>query len=202
MNHQEPHTIVNSLDCKIYLDDTLNICDFPIENFLTPNEILHFNKLNTIHKQNQFKTIRKLRTISLGLTEIQYKDYGAPFLIDKSLHISISHKNNYVVFGKSPLKIGLDLERISTRVAKIKSKFLNEDELDEFSQESDEIYTQLWAAKEAIYKTLKPPLSFKNDIKLSRDSKGLIFAKIYDNVSTINLNFIKYKDYVLCYVLL
>jgi phosphopantetheinyl transferase (holo-ACP synthase) len=202
MNNQEIQHLVNLPECKIFLGNTLTNFDISIEKNLTANEISYFEQLNTIHKQNQFKLIRVLRTASLGLIEIKYKVYGAPFLTDNNMHISISHKNNYVVFGSSPFKIGIDLEEISERVKKVKSKFLNEQELNEFYNETDEIYTQLWAAKEAIYKTMKPPLSFKNDIKLSRVTTGEIIGRIFDNENIINLNFIPIKDYILCYVLL
>jgi phosphopantetheinyl transferase (holo-ACP synthase) len=129
-------------------------------------------------------------------------NYGAPYLTEQNTNISISHKNNYVVLGFSPYKIGIDLEKISERVKKVKSKFLTEQEINEFSDETDEIYTQLWAAKEAIYKTIAPPISFKNDIILTKGDNGLIVGKIFDNEKSINLNFLNIKDYILCYVLL
>jgi phosphopantetheinyl transferase (holo-ACP synthase) len=202
MNYQEIQQLVNLPECKIVMSDTLNKYDLPLENLLTTNEISHYNQLKTHHQQNQFKLIRGLRTASLGLKEIKYKDYGAPYLTEQNIQISISHKNNYVVFGFSPFKIGIDLEQISERVKKVKSKFLTAQELTEFSDATDEIYTQLWAAKEAIYKTMVPPISFKNDIKLSKDCNGLIIGKIFDNEKSINLNFLNIKDYILCYVLL
>lgn len=202
MNYQEIQQLVNLPECKIVMSDTLNNYDLPLENLLTTNEISHYNQLKTHQQQNQFKLIRGLRTASLGLKEIKYKDYGAPYLTEQNIQISISHKNNYVVFGFSPFKIGIDLEQISERVKKVKSKFLTAQELTEFSDATDEIYTQLWAAKEAIYKTMVPPISFKNDIKLSKDCNGLIIGKIFDNEKSINLNFLNIKDYILCYVLL
>jgi phosphopantetheinyl transferase (holo-ACP synthase) len=202
MNYQEIQQIVNLPNCKIVIGDSLKKYKVPIEKVLTTNEILYYNQLNTIHKQNQFKIIRGLRTASLGLTEIKYKDYGAPYLIGQNTHISISHKNNYVVFGYSTFKIGIDLELISEKVKNVKSKFLNEQELSDFSNESDEIYTKLWTAKEAIYKTMAPPISFKNDIKLSKDNNGVIIGKTFDNESIININFLNIKNYILCYVLI
>lgn len=202
MNYQEIQQLVNLPECKIVMSDTLNNYDLPLENLLTTNEISHYNQLKTHLQQNQFKLIRGLRTASLGLKEIKYKDYGAPYLTEQNIQISISHKNNYVVFGFSPFKIGIDLEQISERVKKVKSKFLTAQELTEFSDATDEIYTQLWAAKEAIYKTMVPPISFKNDIKLSKDCNGLIIGKIFENEKSINLNFLNINDYILCYVLL
>jgi phosphopantetheinyl transferase (holo-ACP synthase) len=202
MNYEEIYHLVNLPECKILIGNSHYHCEIPIEKILTKNEFTHYQQLSTNHKKNQFKIIRKLRTASLGLVEIQYKDYGAPYLINEKTHISISHKNNYVVFGSSPTKIGIDIEEISERINKIKTKFLNEKELNEFSDESDEIYTQLWAAKEAIYKTMIPPVSFKNDIKLSRNENGEIIGKIFDSEKIMNLNFINIKDYILCYLLL
>ncbi len=202
MNYQEIQQLVNLPECKIVMSNTLNKYDLPLEKFMTVSEISYCNQLNTTHQQNQFKTIRRLRTTSLGLYEIKYMNYGAPYLTEQNTNISISHKNNYVVLGFSPYKIGIDLEKISERIKKVKSKFLTEQEINEFSDETDEIYTQLWAAKEAIYKTIAPPISFKNDIILTKGDNGLIIGKIFDNEKSINLNFLNIKDYILCYVLL
>ena len=107
-----------------------------------------------------------------------------------------------MIFGHSTFKIGVDIEQISERVKKVKEKFLNETELIEFSNETDEIYTQLWTAKEAIYKTMITPVSFKNDIKLSKNNNGAIIGKVLNSEKTIQLNYLKIEDYILCYVLL
>ena len=202
MNYQEIQQLVDLPECEIFFGDSLKLGEISLEKNLTINEISHYHQLNTPHKQNQFKTIRVLRTNSLGLTEIKYNDYGAPYLFEQKKNISISHKKNYVIFGHSTFKIGVDIEQISERVKKVKEKFLNETELIEFSNETDEIYTQLWSAKEAIYKTMITPVSFKNDIKLSKDNNGAIIGKVLNSEKTIHLNYLKIEDYILCYVLL
>jgi hypothetical protein len=47
-----------------------------------------------------------------------------------------------------------------------------------------------------------PPVSFKNDIKLSKDSNGRIIGKVVDCEKNIYLNYLNIEDYILCYVLL
>jgi phosphopantetheinyl transferase len=202
MIYEKIENILNLPDCKILLGNITNKCEAPLEKYLTENEIVYYEKLKTSLKKKQFKLLRILRTMSLGLSEIKYKDFGAPYLLDQNNYISISHKNNYVVFGYSTFKIGLDIEEISGKVKKVRSKFLTDHELNEFSNETDLVYTQLWAAKEAIYKIMTPPLSFKNDIQISKDHKGLIIGKILNGQRIINLNYLKYNNYILCYVLL
>lgn len=201
MKYQGIDTLASSPKCKIFMGDVTNDSDFSLENNLTKNEISQYNQLNTILQQNQFKKIREIRTQTLGLKEINYTKYGAPYIDEKNTSISISHKNNYVVFGYSDLRIGIDLERISERIKKVKTKFLTELELTIFTNETDEIYTQLWTAKEAIYKIVSKPINFRNDILLSKDSNGLITGKIVNDENVISLNYLKINDYILCYVL-
>jgi len=202
MNNQDTHLLVNLPETKIIMGDTLIKSNYHLKNYLTEHEHSHYHRLNTTHQQNQFKKIREIRTSSLGLKEIKYTDYGAPYVMEQNTNISISHKNNYVVFGYSTFKIGVDLEQISERVKKVKSKFLTEQELNEFSNETNEIYTQLWAAKEAIYKIMTPPVNFKHDILLTTNCNGMIIANIANKEDAINLNFLRIEDYILCYVLL
>ena len=46
------------------------------------------------------------------------------------------------------------------------------------------------------------PVSFKNDIKLSKNNNGGIIGKVLNSEKTIQLNYLKIEDYILCYVLL
>jgi phosphopantetheinyl transferase (holo-ACP synthase) len=68
--------------------------------------------------------------------------------------ISITHSFDYaaILIAKQG-ELGIDLEKIDPRIARIKTKFMNENEL-LFAGEPDQIKMQtlIWSAKETLYK--------------------------------------------------
>lgn len=81
---------------------------------------------------------------------IVYDELGKPYL-DNKWHISISHSNEYVavILNKNE-NCGIDIEKISSKVDRIKDKFLNDVDLINVTSEQD--LTIYWGAKEALYK--------------------------------------------------
>jgi 4'-phosphopantetheinyl transferase len=85
-------------------------------------------------------------------------------------YISISHTNDYAYVLHASVECGLDVELISEKAARIKLKFCNAEELllfEEYNFTSNEFFTLLWCAKEAIYKRYNDGYSFVNEIKMS-----------------------------------
>ena len=80
-----------------------------------------------------------------------------PFLPDEKYHFSISHCANYAaVIISSVSRVGIDVEYFTTRLHKIKYKFLHADELRfvnaQLPSHQTSLLTILWSAKEAMYK--------------------------------------------------
>lgn len=84
-------------------------------------------------------------------TILSYTGTGKP-VIDSNNHVSISHSGEMLVMMKSSIPCGIDIERIHSRVQKVRHKFLNDDELVETEHASDHIVTQYWTSKEAMFK--------------------------------------------------
>lgn len=81
---------------------------------------------------------------------ISYNEFGKPFLIN-GVEISISHDGDYAVIAlNTSTKCGIDIEKISSKVDRIKHKFLNANEL--MIAKTLEELTLFWCAKEALYK--------------------------------------------------
>ena len=60
---------------------------------------------------------------------IAYHDDGAPYLLDSSLSLSISHTNGYAaVLLQEQGAVGIDIEYRSDRVLKIRSRFMSPEE--------------------------------------------------------------------------
>ncbi|OQX99738.1 MAG: hypothetical protein B6I20_09710 [Bacteroidetes bacterium 4572_117] len=114
-------------------------------------------------------------------TVVDYDEYGKPSLRDDKRQVSISHTDGMVAVQIGNIQAGVDVEKVSGRVAKIAHKFLNSSELD-----SIDIHNQLlhmyvhWGAKETVYKIYgKKRLDFKENIRIEPfkiEKKGTIKA--------------------------
>ena len=89
--------------------------------------------------------------------EIAYLPSGKPYLEDGSAFVSFSHTSGYVAVALHPsAEVGVDIEQYGTRVQRVASRFIREDE--KVSVESgDEIYALLlhWSGKETMFKLMK-----------------------------------------------
>ena len=99
----------------------------------------------------------KLMMPEVELEKIEMAPNGKPWIPDAGFHFSISHCKGYAACAISELHpIGIDIEIIHARIAKVAHKFLH--------QKETELITELlpdsqlkqqgfyWAAKEAMYK--------------------------------------------------
>lgn len=90
---------------------------------------------------------------------IEIADTRKPFLRDEQFHFSISHCGNFAAaIVSETCRVGIDVEMITTRVEKIKHKFLHPEELKDWKideleyQRRIKILTLLWSCKEAMFK--------------------------------------------------
>ena len=145
-----------SLICKLWRIEEGEIIMDP-KTELSLNDYKLFLKKKLQQHQSQFLASRKLISQVDSDLRVSYKD-DIPFLSDNR-NISISHSDNVVTILISENEgIGIDVERINKKVHSIKSKFLNQKEINYLSgYEESRNLTRAWTAKEAIYKALKMP---------------------------------------------
>ncbi|MDF1672484.1 MAG: 4'-phosphopantetheinyl transferase superfamily protein [Vicingaceae bacterium] len=135
-------------------------------------------------------------------TSIIYDEKGKPSL-NNGWNISISHSGDYVaIILNKKNHCGIDVEKISDKVERIKHKFLNETDLKSITTE--EGLTIYWGAKEALYKYYgkKEVLFIENlfieDFSPAKNTfKGIIempHIKIQ-----LNMAWEKIEDYILVY---
>ncbi len=136
--------------------------------------------------------------------KIIYDELGKPHL-DNDWSISISHSHEFVaiIINKNE-NCGIDIEKISEKVARIKHKFLNDVDLKNIT--SNEHLTLYWGAKEALYKYYgkKEVLFIENlfieEFSKEKDSfKGRIDMPNFK--ITLPMFFEKIENYVLTYTL-
>ncbi|SDE03679.1 4'-phosphopantetheinyl transferase family protein [Riemerella columbipharyngis] len=99
------------------------------------------------------KMIKAMLQSVLPNHQLKHYTDGSPFVEIPSTHISISHSYPFAVLAVSNKKIGVDIEKISDRILKLKDKFLSPEEKEWLSPKDDtEQLTEIWCIKESLYK--------------------------------------------------
>jgi phosphopantetheinyl transferase len=99
---------------------------------------------------------------------VVYNAFGKPFLDGAGLHLSMSHAGDYAAVALSNQKIGIDIEKMTSRVERVYERFLSIDEINQLPQESKlEALWLRWCGKEALFKLYgNPETDFRNDIHI------------------------------------
>jgi 4'-phosphopantetheinyl transferase len=89
---------------------------------------------------------------------------GKPILLKSEYNISLSHCEGYVAAIHAKVPVGIDVERVSGRVQKIKNYFLRDEEIELLGEENEALILA-WSAKESIYKWYgKQNLGYKSQL--------------------------------------
>ena len=129
--------------------------------------------------------------------KISYNKYGAPIL-NNNKYISISHTTKLIAIVISKNKVGADLELISQKLLKIKSRFISNNDNVASNKEN---LTLAWSAKECVFKWhQKGNINFKEDIQINKiieDPNFEIYIKFQNqelilNYEEINNHFLVY----------
>ena len=162
-------------------------------------------------RKAQWAGVRLLLNEMMGgsVSEVVYDKNGKPHLSDNSAHISISHSREMVaVIIDEQKPTGIDIEIISPKVKRIKTKFLSDVEQHFVDRKSEvEHLLALWCSKEALYKAYgKKSLIYKENIIVHPflySSLGTIkgTVKVNDYQQDYALKYEKLGDYMLVYVL-
>jgi len=170
-----------------------------------------FNSFKTELRKKHWLTYRillKELIDSKSDIKILYDKSGKPHIKNSNYYISVSHSYEYVaaiVSRKVPA--GIDIEKISQRIERIKNKFLSETELKDINENFrlKKLYAY-WCAKEALYKLYgKRDLNFITNIKIvpfNFEQKGHINGELAgdSNSKKYKLFYEQVNDYMLVYV--
>lgn len=122
-----------------------------------------------------------------------------PYLCEQNGQVSISHSHAYAaaIIDKSK-PVGIDIERIDTKILAIRKKFLFEEEF------SDDIrhMTQYWCIKEAGYKLAgEKGISLKDDIIVDPIPSGINHGEtlIHLGANTYRILFFEYDSYIVAF---
>ena len=168
-----------------------------------------------VNIQNEERKIQHLAVrllFSLMMPEANMKDLvmadnGKPYLKGVPFHFSFSHCKGYAACAVSDhFPIGIDIEIIHPRIAKVAHKFLNDTEKAMLANLNEEdALKQLaffWAAKEAMYKKHEQlGIDFSRDFNIlgmTNLDRGLVSAEITHKgiISSVQLDYHFGQDYI------
>jgi len=172
------------------------------ENDSEINSIID-NTKNESRKQ-QFLASRLLLKKEFGNWKTLTNSDGKPQLLNGESEISITHDKKIVGLIKSENPCGIDIQEVSIKVTRIKSKFVNDKDL--FSTSNKEVdLTVLWCAKEALYKINGDPNIFFKEHMIIEETldQNILVGKIihpnYQQDYKMKVHFI--ENYCLVYTL-
>ena len=117
-----------------------------------------FMRFKVEKRKQEWLAVRVLLKELLGEEKrIVYLPSGKPCLEDGSACISFSHTSGYVAVAIHPsAEVGVDIEQYATRVQRLASRFVRDDEQVSVAS-GDEIYALLlhWSAKETMFKLME-----------------------------------------------
>ena len=178
---------------------------------LDENEQQHFQTLSRARQKQWLGSRVLLRTLLQTEQPIQLNidEHRKPFLNNFPFEISISHANHMAaVIIYEGKKVGIDIEKISERILKIKNKFLSTEELKLISSTNElEQLHVCWGAKESLFKLYgKGSLPFIEGIKINAfeySKTGQVAASIAIPAfhANFNVQYLKYEDFMLTWVM-
>lgn len=158
--------------------------EFLASRLLTQNLLKQFNQL--------YRGIRK-------------NEFGKPFLIGSTFHISQSHSFPYVaVIIDEKKNVGIDIEQKKNTLLRIAPRIFNKAELENASSDITMLCI-LWCAKETLIKLYgKKDLSLKEEIAIDRfelSNTGVLTGHVYRKSSenSYTLQYIVEQDFVLAF---
>lgn len=142
---------------------------------------------------------------------IEIADTRKPFLPEEEYHFSISHCSNYAAaIVSSEARVGIDIEKITPRVEKIKHKFLHPEELDFVHTHEENVQvallTLLWSCKEALFKWWgRGDVDFSEVLRIEKfrfSGQGTIPAKFCRDgrVIPLELQYVMMEDLSMAWV--
>jgi len=139
---------------------------------------------------------------------IEIADTRKPFLPNEEYHFSISHCSDYAaVIISTGSRVGVDIEVVSSKIERVKHKFLNERELGLHPGADKNLLTLFWSAKEAVYKWYGDgEVDFKKHINITEPvislNSGTISCEfLKEEVNLLKINYTFFDEICLAWII-
>ncbi len=173
---------------------------------LTESEKTNLNSFGNESRKQQWLASRALvQEVTGKKSRIAYLSSGKPYLLDSELKISISHSGKFVsLIANEKSACGIDIEKISAKLEKVKHKFLHQSEYELIKSKNElEKLCIIWGVKESLYKMDgSNSLNFSKEIiikSIKEADQGELNASIIKNGISLDfmLQYEKIEDFIL-----
>lgn len=177
---------------------------------LTPEDVSDAceNYLSLKRRLERYAVRALLFSMTQKHLKLCYHKDKSPYIQSHEYNISISHTNGFAAIALHPcLKPGIDIERPSPRVLKIKEHVFNQREIQQMcsgSMVEQEIYSTIyWCAKETAFKIIGDNVyNYKQTLSIQPfiyKEKGKLLLKINQNnhISSLPVFYEVYPDFIL-----
>lgn len=153
-----------------------------LTSHLLPQEIEELAHIQVLEKKCEYAAVRCLLQFvafqeHFSYVPIQKNENGKPFLPALPLEISISHAFPFVAVALASKSLGIDIEKKQEKIRRVAQRVFSEKELT-FAKNNLDYLTQLWTAKEALYKAYSGKgIAFKENIICDFCPEKQIFCK-------------------------
>lgn len=179
---------------------------------LTPSELAQVEQIKGDGRRLEWLATRYLLHIMSGraMRGACLKDeFGKPYLEQSPYHISISHSTGMAAVIAAPFLVGIDIQKLVTKIERIAHKFMRPQEMESLEDTTRLEHLHVyWGAKEALYKAYgRKALDFREHILVSPFVYDLHVGKCEGMLKKDNFQiyfdiyYEKIMDYMLVYVL-
>lgn len=198
------YTTISIGETQIYISEVVQNEDLLLQLYqLSENEKLTLEKYHNNRHRLQWLSYRLLlKNVLQEDFIIDYQPNGKPILRHPQKNISISHSFDYVAVALSNHAIGIDIEKQSSRILKLKTKIANEKEQQKWDMQDYRILHIIWGIKEAIYKKMDYPIkNYLTEITVTNidfnQQTAQAEVQTVDSKKMITLSFCDYNNYML-----
>jgi 4'-phosphopantetheinyl transferase len=154
----------------------LNVDDVAL--WCSREEFEQWQEITSEKRKREFAAVRYLLFVN-DLRGLLYYEDEVPKL-KNGVCVSVSHSHDWVGVALCEThRIGMDLELVQDKVARVYEKFIHDDERELYPKTDLNQITLLWSFKETIFKLMRQPgLLFSEDICVSKSPDGTYVAQI------------------------
>lgn len=169
--------------------------------------ISNIEQIKNNNRKAEWLSVRKLlNTQFTSPIDIVYNDQNKPFIKNSDMSLSISHSHHRIgVYLKDSEPIGIDLQRVTKKIRRIKHKYLSAVEIKQLNHLNSDDLTIYWSLKEATFKAYGiNDIFLKENIQIieldSSSSEALCRVQKDAFNQIFKLKFELQDDYALAYV--
>jgi 4'-phosphopantetheinyl transferase len=146
---------------------------------LNKTELLEFDQFKG-HRRLEWLAGRYLLQVLTGWAYSVVKDaFGKPHLLPRksevsenpaeAFEVSLSHSKDMSAVIVSPFAVGIDIQYMTEKVARVAPRVFNKEKFSSLAQENREEHLHIyWGAKEALYKAYgKRMIDFKKNLRIA-----------------------------------